>query len=94
MSTYVDSIKTITGKDPLQNKALKCYNTIQSNWLLHKTKLKKAEGKTNKRRVFFKLQRTSSHVPCTAKKYPPIPSYSIDCLHISSEGDLLPIFME
>jgi len=45
-------MKIITGKDPLQDRALKRYNTIQSDCLLYKTKLKEAEGKTNKRRVF------------------------------------------
>jgi len=46
LSTLVDSIKTIKGKDMLQDRTLKCYTTIQSNCLLYKTKLKEAEGKT------------------------------------------------
>jgi len=95
LSVYVDSIKTITGKDPPQDRAHKCCNTVQSNCLLYKTELKKAEGKTKQTREgFFKLQRISSHVSCTAKMYPPGPSYSSECLHISGEVDLPPVFME
>ena len=95
LSTYFDSIKTIADKGPLQDRALKCYNIIQSICLPCKTKLKEAEGKAKQRRQgFFKLQRTSSQVPLTVKMSPPNPSYSTDCLHISGEVDLLPIFME
>jgi hypothetical protein len=87
--TYIDSIKTITDKDPLQDRAFKCYSAIQSACLPYRTKLKEIETKTKQTRFgrAVEPQRVSSPVAST-RTLSQSRSSSSDFLQISGEDDL------
>jgi hypothetical protein len=94
--TYIDSIKTITDKDPLQDRAFKCYSAIQSACLPYRTKLKEIEAKTKQTRPdrVVKPQRVSSPAASATRILSHISSPSSGFLQISGEDDLPFVFMD
>jgi len=89
--THIDSIKTITDKDPLQDRAFKCFSAIQSACLPYRTKLKETEAKTKqtRRERVVKPQRCSSPLASARGILSQIPTPSSDFFQISGE-DYLP----
>ena len=85
--THIDSIKSITDKDPLQDRAFKCFSAIQSACLPYRTKLKEIEAKTKQTRRdrVVKPHRASSPLATARGILSHIPSPSSDFFQISGE---------